>query len=270
MLDLPEVTLCCVDTREPALAIGALRRCMAGVHFARVLLFTDRGRLAQAPLGIDVVDVRIHSVAEYSHFMLRGLLPYLHSSHLLVVQWDGYLTNPGAWDPEFLRQDYIGAPWHDIAGDPGVGNGGFSLRSLRLLQALQDPALPPGHPEDLCIARQHRAALERQHGIRFAPRAMAARFAYERTEPTGPTFGFHGLFNLPRVMAPAELRALLAQLPDEMLRGLDAHDLCRTLIQRGELDSAGLIVAARKRLHMNDRRTWRLRARLAWARRRQR
>jgi hypothetical protein len=267
-LDLPELTLCCVDTRQPGLALAALRRCMARIRFARVLLFTDRALLPQAPLGIELVDLRIDSVAAYSEFMLRGLLPFVHSSHLLVVQWDGYVTDPAAWDPAFLQFDYIGAPWHDIAGDAGVGNGGFSLRSLKLLQALQDPALAPAHPEDLCIARQHRQALERQHGIRFAPRAMAARFAYERTEPAGPSFGFHGLFNFHRVLPPEDLQRLLAQLPDAMLRGLDAHDLCRTLIARGELASARLIVEARKRLKMRDRRTWRLRARLAWAGRR--
>ncbi|WP_395699650.1 DUF5672 family protein [Aquabacterium sp.] len=270
MLDLSEVTLCCVDTRTPALALAALRRCTASVHFARVLLFTDRALLPTPPLGIEVIDLRIPTVPAYSEFMLRGLLPYVHTSHLLVVQWDGYVLDPGAWDPAFLRYDYIGAPWHDIEGDAGVGNGGFSLRSLKLLRALQDPALQPSHPEDLCICARHREALEHQHGIRFAPRALAAHFAYERTEPTVPTFGFHGLFNFDRVMPMAELKALLATLPDEMMRGLDAHDLCRRLLTLGELEAAGLIVDARRRLGLNDRRTWRLRVRLAWARRQRR
>ncbi|HSW08057.1 DUF5672 family protein [Aquabacterium sp.] len=266
MLDLPELTLCCVDTREPALALAALQRCMAGIRFARVLLFTDTALVSEAPPGIELVPLRIASVAAYSEFMLRGLLPYLHSSHLLVVQWDGYVTSPGAWDPAFLHYDYIGAPWHDVAGERAVGNGGFSLRSLRLLQALQDPALPPSHPEDLCICQVHRDRLEQQYGLRFAPRAMAAHFAFERTEPSGPTFGFHGLFNFDRVMPLPELQRLLATLPDAMLQGLDGHDLCARLIHRGQLDAAALIVAARRRLGMSDRRTWRLRARLAWAR----
>lgn len=265
MLDLPELTLCCVDTRHPALALAALQRCMAGIRFARVLLFTDRTLVPQPPPGIELVDVHIESVADYSNFMLRGLLPHLHSSHLLVVQWDGYVLNPAAWDPAFLRHDYIGAPWPDVAGDRAVGNGGFSLRSLRLLQALQDPTLPPAHPEDLCICHTHRDALEQRHGIRFAPRALAAHFAFERAEPAGPTFGFHGLFNFDRVMPMPELQRLLATLPDTMLSGLDGHDLCARLIRRDELDTAAIIVAARRRLGMLDRRTWRLRARLAWA-----
>lgn len=270
MLDLPDVTLCCVDTRQPQLALAALQHCMAGIRFARVLLFTDLALMPDAPRGIELVDARIASVAAYSQFMLHGLLPYLHSSHLLVVQWDGHVTDPAAWNPLFLQYDYIGAPWHDMPGDRGVGNGGFSLRSRRLLLALRDPALAPSHPEDLCICRQHRDVLEQQHGMRFAPRAMAAQFAYERVAPTGPSFGFHGLFNFDRVLAPEPLRRLLASLPDAMLGGLDAHDLCRQLIRQGQFEAAELIVAARRRRGMNDRRSLRLRAQLAWARWRQR
>ncbi|MBI5260009.1 MAG: hypothetical protein HY855_26150 [Burkholderiales bacterium] len=265
-LALPEVTLCCVDTREPTLALGALQHCMSHARFARVLLFTDPALLPSAPPGIERIAVRIDSVADYSHFMLRGLAPHLHTSHLLVVQWDGYVLDPAAWDPAFLQCDYIGAPWHDRPAERAVGNGGFSLRSRRLLQALQDPALAPAHPEDLCICDTHREALERRHGIRFASPAMAARFAYERTEPAGPTFGFHGLFNFDRVLPPAALGQRLATLPDALLRGLDGHDLCQRLIAQGRLDEAALIVAARRRLGMHDRRTLRLRARLAWAR----
>ena len=267
MLQLPQVTLCCVDTREPALAIEALQRCRAGVRFGRALLFTDLARVASpVPEGIELLPARIASVADYSAFMLRGLAEHVHGSHVLVVQWDGFVLDPAAWDPAFLAYDYLGAPWHDIPGDAGVGNGGFSLRSARLLRALHDPALAPSHPEDLSICRDHRAALERHHGIRFAPRAMAERFAFERTAPAGPSFGFHGLFHFDRVLPPAELHALLARLPDTMLRSLDAHDLARQLIGAGRLDSAQLIVDARRRLGMHDRRTWRLRARLGWAR----
>jgi hypothetical protein len=147
-----------------------------------------------------------------------------------------------------------------------VGNGGFSLRSRKLLQALQDPSLVMRHPEDLCICHDHRAWLEREHGMRFAPLALARRFAYERLLPEGPTFGFHGLFNLHRVMAPEALHTLVQRLPDALASGLDAHDLCAELIRLGRLDTAALLLAARSRLGMHDRRTWRLHWRLAMAR----
>lgn len=90
---------------------------------------------------------------------------------------------------------------------------------------------------------------------------LAARFAHERTSPAGPTFGIHGLFN-----TQDALTRLLHDLPDEMARGLDAHDLCASLIRHVRLDDARLLNDKRRRLGMRDRRTLRLELRLAWVR----
>ena len=266
MINLPEVTLVCVDTRTPERALQAITRCTAGLRFARVLLFTENGRLSGAlPDGVETVELALDSVAAYSAFMLRGLLPQIHTSHLLVVQWDGYVLDAAQWDAEFLRYDYIGALFRDQTGLLAVGNGGFSLRSRRLLQALLDPAMTISHPEDTCICHANRPRLEQQHGIRFAPPELAARFAFERVEPTGPTFGFHGLFNFHRVMSPASLRSWLADLPYAMACGLDGHDLCRSLIRQGQLDAARTLWRKRWRAGLRDRRTLRLRLLLGWA-----
>jgi hypothetical protein len=233
------------------------------VQFADALLFTDPALVPQAPAGLRVLPLQIASVPAYSEFMLRGLLPHIATSHLLVVQWDGYLLDAAQWDPKFLAFDYIGAPLRHQPPERAVGNGGFSLRSRRLLQALMDPAMTVRHPEDTGICHDNRQRLEREHGIRFAPLPLAAHFAYERVLPSGPTFGFHGLFNLHRVMSPEALHALLLTLPDSLARGLDAHDLCATLIGLGRLDSAAVLLAARRRLGTHDRRTWRLQWRMA-------
>lgn len=265
-LSLPQVTLVCVDTRTPMLALQAIARCRAQIAFGDALLFTEPALVPSPPSGLRIVPAVINSVPAYSHFMLRGLLPHVHGSHVLVMQWDGYVVDATQWDPRFLDFDYIGAPLRGEPAERAVGNGGFSLRSRRLLQALQDPSLAERHPEDLCICHDHGARLEREHEIRFAPLDVAARFAYERLPPAAPTFGFHGLFNMHELLSPDELHALVAALPDGMAAGLDAHDLARTLIERGQLDTAALVLAKRNRLGMNDRRTWRLRALLAWAR----
>jgi hypothetical protein len=92
-----------------------------------------------------------------------------------VIQWDGYVVNAEAWDPAFLDCDYIGAKWY--WHDPGtrVGNGGFSLRSRKLLAALEDPRIALVDAEDTTIGRTFRPLLEREHGIRFAT-ALADRF----------------------------------------------------------------------------------------------
>ncbi len=269
MIELPDVTLCCVDTRDPALALAAMTRCMQQLKFANALLFTDPAICPPPPAGVRMVPIRIKSTEAYSHFMLKGLAGYVRTSHVLIVQWDGFVLSPQAWDPGFLQWDYIGPRWHDApTPELSVGNGGFSLRSRRLLDALQDPGVTVEHPEDVCICRTHRARLEREHGIRFAPPEVADRFGFERVVPQGHPFGFHGLMNFHRVMPRDELHAFLQRMPDAMARNLDARDLCTTLLDQGDAEGAALILAKRRRLGMRDRRTLQLRWRLWWAARR--
>lgn len=84
----------------------------------------------------------------YLAFVLRGLAGTVTTSHVLVAQWDGWVSGPAAWNPALLEWDYIGAPWPSLdaaAGKVEVGAGGFSLRSRRLLDALAGlVALLPG------------------------------------------------------------------------------------------------------------------------------
>lgn len=265
-MHLPEVTLCCVDTRDPALALWALQRCMAQMQFAEVLLFSNASLVASPPDGVRVIDVQVDTIEAYSQFMLRGLVPHVRTSHLLVAQWDGFVRDASRWQPSFLEHDYIGAPWRDAIDGQQVGNGGFSLRSRRLLQALLDPEVVVTHPEDESICVVNRQLLTSRHGLRIAPPEVARRFSYERVEPTEPTFGFHGLFNFPRELTTPEMSELIASLPDRLTRGLDAHDLCTLLIRAGRLDDARALLDKRWRLGMRDRRTLRLAWRLRVAR----
>jgi len=120
----------------------------------------------------------------------------MHTQHCLIVQWDGFVLDPEAWDPVFLEYDYIGAPWPQFTDGRDVGNGGFSLRSHKLLMACRDERFRPGHPEDVSICRTNRDLLEREYSIRFAERQLAERFAFERRSSPESTFGFHGIFNM--------------------------------------------------------------------------
>lgn len=129
-------------------------------------------------------------------------IPYeITTSHILTIQYDGFVLNGSLWSDEFLKYDYIGAPWLFHKDDLQVGNGGFSLRSIRLMRYLENnrQKYPVRHPEDDAICRIYRPSLE-AIGFKFAPVEIASRFSFER-EPKRPVFGFHGLFNVPKVLS---------------------------------------------------------------------
>jgi len=245
MLELPDVTLCCIDTRNHALAMRALARSCDGVRFARALLLTAALPAdIVAPAGIDVVaGVDIVSREAYSEFVLKSLLPHIATAHVLLIQWDGYVINPAAWDPGFLGYDYIGAKWFWHNDGMRVGNGGFSLRSRRLLEALQDPRIVLADAEDTTIGRTFRPLLEREHGIRFADEALADRFSFEAAYPIGRPFGFHGLFNFCRTVAPDEIAALAPQFSDAIARSPQLLQLMRNCNALGQWTAVTAIAA---------------------------
>ncbi len=252
-LQLPQVTLCAVDTRSPCLALQSLQRSMAQVDFGRVVLFTH-GWKPQAPApDVEVVDSGpIRSGAEYSSFVLRGLPHHVSTSHVLVTQWDGFVLDAQAWRADFLDCDYIGAPWPGLPAARAVGNGGFSLRSRRLLQAGLDTFIEHEHPEDLVLCRHYRAWLEQRHGVRFASLELARAFAFENIATPVPTFGFHGPYNLPQVLHAATLSAWLNELPDDFFLSRDARRLARALLVRRMPQVATQLLARRCKAGRND------------------
>ncbi|MBA4175456.1 MAG: hypothetical protein C0505_02670 [Leptothrix sp. (in: Bacteria)] len=214
------------------MAWASLQRSMAALPFGRAVLFTHAWQPETAVAGLEVVDVGpIDSAAAYSQFVMRGLQAHIATPFVLVTQWDGFVIDAGAWRDEFLQYDYIGAPWADQPAALSVGNGGFSLRSQRFLRAGQDRRIVDVHPEDEVLCRTWRTLLTGEYGLRFAPPAVAARFAFENTRPSGPTLGFHGPYHLPRFLDAPTLGAWLAALPDGFFRSRDARRLARALLR---------------------------------------
>jgi tetratricopeptide (TPR) repeat protein len=201
-----DTTLVCVDCRYHALAADALSRVLERCRFERALFFTDADVRLPGVEGVRIAP--ISSIQAYSHFILKELDRYIETGFALVMQYDGYVLNGACWSGEFQDYDYVGAPWK-YADGMTVGNGGFSLRSKRLLRALQDPEIAPLNPEDIAVCRTYRPLLEKRHGIRFAPPDVAARFSFESLPPAGPTFGFHGIDHLYHLlgMSDAEIAA---------------------------------------------------------------
>ena len=236
MLNLSNVTLLCVETREPELAHWAIDRCLSGTQFAKVVLITYLDRVKTKRADIEYVQAPpIKTTKDYSELLLTGLDRYVEGSHVLVIQWDSFVIHPQLWIDEFLQYDFIGPVWPHHPQTP-VGNGGFSLRSKKLLQAIQQPGFVKKHPEDYCICADNRDFLEQQK-IVIAPVNIAERFAVERTA-WHEAFGFHGFFNFGRVLDDAELKEFINMLPDNYLSGLDAYDLIESLRDQDRLSLA--------------------------------
>jgi tetratricopeptide (TPR) repeat protein len=205
MIDLSSVTICAVDCVHPALAARALQLSGNECRFGKVKLLTSANYHEQ---GIETVKIpNLNSGKAYSEFVIKELHRYIDTDYALVAQWDGYVINGHLWTEDFFKYDYIGARWTpEILGQLGpgkhfdVGNGGFSLRSKRFLQAAATVAKHRGdnnlHPEDAVLCQTMRPELESKFGIVFAPSDVADQFAFEHVITEQKTFGFHGVINL--------------------------------------------------------------------------
>ncbi len=232
-LALPQVTLCAASSVNVAATLRALEASMADIDFAACLFFTDTPVVPDHP-GITVITIPpMTSAADYSRFLLLGLVDHVSTSHCLIVQWDGHVIDAGRWQPAFLDCDYIGASWPQFGDGHDVGNGGFSLRSRRLMQLCQSAQFPRFHPEDVAIGRWHREWLEGQ-GMRFAPRALADGFSAERAGDPAASFGYHGVWHMPRVIGIEAFWQLYLGLDD---RGTIRHD--RLTLVRQLYDGSG-------------------------------
>ncbi|TLU85807.1 MAG: hypothetical protein FDX21_04410 [Chlorobium sp.] len=212
---MPEVTLCCIDTRFPNLGFSALLRSIKNIEFGEILFFTNNNFIIPDNKISKLRVIRIEnisSVEEYSVFIVKKFGDYIKTSYCLIIQWDGFVIHPERWDHSFLNYDYIGAPWEKKEGQV-VGNGGFSLRSKKLLTALRSEDIVPFHPEDDCICITHRKLLEEKWGINFSPIEIAVRFSFEFSNYNKQQFGFHGLSNFPDILSKKELSQFIGIMP---------------------------------------------------------
>lgn len=239
-LALPQVTLCAVASVNVQATLRALEACLEQIAFADCLFFTDAA-VTQGHAEIRVAPIaRIRSSPEYSDFLLSGVADHIATTHCLIVQWDGHVLDARRWRPDFLDYDYIGATWPQFEDGHDVGNGGFSLRSRRLMLACQDAGFRPSHPEDLAVCRRNRGWLE-SRGMRFAPAALADLFSAERAGDVDMTFGYHGIFNMPKAIGVDAFWDAYAGLDDRATIRHDLFSLMRD-VARGP---AGLRRAAR-------------------------
>lgn len=203
-IKLNNVTLVAVSSVQLEKTIKAFEYSMKNIEYAKAILISHE-KPERLPLDIDFVKCeKICSLDSYSKFMLFNLTQHIDTEFALIIQHDGYVVRPHKWNDEFLKYDYIGAPWPYGAhftkdGTPVlVGNGGFCLRSKKVLDIFNKLNLPfsdngTGYfNEDGVICNYFRKELE-QAGIIFAPTEIAQKFSLEDKsfKKSIKPFGFH-------------------------------------------------------------------------------
>jgi len=236
-LALHDITLCAASDIALEATIRALEHCLDHIKFANALLLSSHPVTRKTRHEITHIPIKpLRSASAYSEFILGDLNNHIQTKFALVVQWDGFVLDPLSWTDEFLDFDYIGAPWIDQPPGLDVGNGGFSLRSRKLLEVCAQPWFRRSHPVDLCIAQVNRKALETA-GIRIASHAIASRFSRERGRHIAPHFGVHGIFALAEQMDFPAFEDLLATVEFGVMGKRDLLDIIKICSERNEAHS---------------------------------
>ena len=227
-INLQNITLVTISSVEIELTLLSLVISNLNANFNRVLFFTseeiDKSYLELFP-QLEIIKIHpIKNLVEYSRFIIKELNSFIETEFCLVTQGDGFIINPQLWSEEFLNYDYIGAPWRNqshLVNSQGqtvdildlnknrVGNGGFSLRSKKLLEVCSkldfDHTKTSSLSEDLIIC-QYFYEWFKDQGIKFAPLEVAIKFSFEQTIEEienfswENTFGFHGKLHVISVL----------------------------------------------------------------------
>jgi len=210
-LDLKNVTLIALDGRDDSRgSVKSLEWCMGMASFHETILFSQ-----DKPDNNDIRHIKTGSLNmdDYSTFMIKEMPKHIESDFVLIAQENGFIINPDMWDDDFFNYDYLGAVWpdHNVKNSEWiplhirhsdvlnrVGNGGFSLRSKKLIDACMNCHHPVNGPEDAYICNVHRDYFE-GCGVIFAPTEVANRFSFEQwtenpNEDPMKHFGVHGRY----------------------------------------------------------------------------
>ena len=205
-MKLDNVTIVAVAGTKAIETLKAIKYSMRELEFDRAILITPEDIQDDQ---VEIIKCEPLNYQQYNHFIVYRLHEYINTTHCLLVQNDGYVVNPDMWQDQWMQYDYIGALWpypqddfsfRDQDGNiQRMGNGGFTLRSKKLLCAANDLDLEwkqyyGFYHEDGFFCCHNRSKYE-SVGCKFAPIEVAAEFSHESQveENQGHIpFGFHG------------------------------------------------------------------------------
>jgi len=216
MINLNNITLLTIDGVGTDInAIKALEYSCKEIKFGAIKYLTAGDSI---PSFCETIKIPKLNWNDYNKFCIQDLNQYVNTDYVLLIQSDGFIVNPNKWNDEFLKYDYLGAPWpisnlaHNIPKFPiileeclknkkmnQIGNGGFSLRSKKLLEHVCTMFKNDhyGIPEDALICNLYRNVLQNAK-LKFTDDIdLAASFSCEATfvnnkhYSSDNSFGFH-------------------------------------------------------------------------------
>jgi hypothetical protein len=233
---MKDITLVAIEFQWYDLTKYAIERSIEQIDPKEILVISDKEIM---PGAKHIIRDPVNGISEYANIMLRGVGEHVNTNHALYVQWDGIAKDNSRWTDDFLNYDYIGAVWPWEPAGKNVGNGGFSLRSKKLLDACRDKdiVLTADTPvaEDAIIGKFKRDYLEKEYDITFAPAELAKQFSFELGEYT-PSFGFHGLWNVYNFMSDADLDYFTERIDYKGWNHYKWHHVLAAVIRRNRMD----------------------------------
>lgn len=198
MINLKNITLVNVNCIDSENSVKVLNFCSKQINFGECILFSNI-KPNNISNNINFISIaKIDSVKKYNEFVLRNLIDYVKTDFCLIVQNDGFIINPQLWRNEFLDYDYIGAPWSKYGmkvwnRTNRIGNGGFSLRSKKLMEFIKGfKMIDYNSPEDVITS-----LVIEKHNFKYPSVELACKFSLECPVEDYPfdlkqCFGFHG------------------------------------------------------------------------------
>ena len=210
MINLPDVTLLAISSVRIPGTIQSLELCSSKLKFAKVK-FISHLKPDVLPDYIEFEQCpELKNIDDFNEYMFLEMGKHVSTSHCLIVQDHAYRLNSEKWNNAWLNYDYIGSPWRIvensyIANDytrSRVGNGGFSLRSKKLLELpkktnwyLREEQGWKNEDGNICCYWKKEMLSQ---GIKYAPLELAIHFGFENVTEENKyvkPFGFHR--NLP-------------------------------------------------------------------------
>jgi hypothetical protein len=215
MLNLDNTTLVMVDGCNKDFEINEdiIKKTLSFVNFKNVIHFTSNK--SNKSKNSQVINCKELNYQEYQNFCVYEIPLHIESDFALFMQSDGFIVNPKLFDLNFFNYDYIGAPWpSNIFGKhpPIIGNGGFSLRSKKMLKTcLQIPKLNCNEDVEICIYNRF---LFYNNDCKYAPVELAKKFSIEmhldEEHQLSTCFGFHGKSYVPEALKLLEYNTCLS------------------------------------------------------------